>query len=241
MTLGEALKKIRERKFKLTQEAFAKEFGVTRPLIAGIEGGARTSRATLEIIARKLDEDSKKLLLDTPEAQKILGRTETVSQELQEDETEDMISLLKKLRRTDDADLSGTWNAMWLTTIKGNENRNREIIHFQRRWNGSWQLTNETISQDNPDGGYLWIAKLELFDGNHLLGYYCARDRTVRAKGTLCMELQTNGREILGIWDGLNFDTMWASGLVVMTRSTSTLDPADSLDNFIRTKPKMPY
>jgi transcriptional regulator with XRE-family HTH domain len=148
MRLGEALKGIREKKFKLTQDSFAKEFGLSRSLVVGIERGATTSSATLEKILKKLDEDSKKLLMDTPEAQKILGLNETEPKEPRVDETEDMIGILKKLRRTDDADLSGTWNAMWLTTARGSENRNREIIHFQQRWNGSWQLTNEAISQE---------------------------------------------------------------------------------------------
>jgi hypothetical protein len=43
---------------------------------------------------------------------------------------------------------------MWLTTVNGVENRNREVINVRRRWNATWQLSNEAISAENPDGGY---------------------------------------------------------------------------------------
>jgi hypothetical protein len=131
---------------------------------------------------------------------------------------------------------------MWLTTTNGKENRNREVVHARRRFNGSWEFSNEAVSEDNPEGGYLWIAKLELFDNTHILGYYCARDRSVLAKGTLCLALQPNGREIVGVWDGLNFDTMWATGAVALCRANEkAYDPEVALDRFIRTRPKMPY
>ena len=145
-------------------------------------------------------------------------------------------------RRSKEADLSGKWNAIWLTTADRQVNRNREMIQVRRRWNGSWEFWNTEVSEDNPQGGFLWIARVELFDNRHILGYYCAVERNVLAKGTLCVELQTSGREIVGVWDGVNFDTPWANGAVAMCRATSRQsDPEVALDRFLKERPKMPY
>lgn len=239
LTLREAIKKGRKN-LGVKQESLGDLVGCSRSLIASLEGGTLPQKETLRKIAQEFKEPDRLALLATAEARAILdGDARDLGGP--EDDQEDMITNFMKLRRSGDVDLAGTWNAMWLTTANELENRNREVIKVCKRWNGTWQLSNEAISKDNPDGGYLWIARMELFDNKHLLGYYCARDRAVLAKGTLCLELQPNGREIVGVWDGLNFDTMWATGLVALTRSTGSHDPAVVLDRFIRNRPKMPY
>ena len=61
-------------------------------------------------------------------------------------------------------------------------------------------------------------------------------------RGSLCLELQTNGREIVGVWDGMNFDMPWANGAVAMCRATARQsDPEVALDRFLHERPKMPY
>lgn len=42
------------------------------------------------------------------------------------------------------------WNAIWLTTVNGQENRNREVVHVRKRWNGTWEFWNQEISEDKP-------------------------------------------------------------------------------------------
>lgn len=239
LTLREAIKRGRKN-LGFNQESLGGLVGCSRSLIASLERGTLPQKETLSKIAQGFKEPDRLALLATAEARAILGGDD---RDLggPEETAEDMITNFMKLRRSGDVDLSGTWNAMWLTTANELENRNREVINVRKRWNGTWQLSNEAISDDNPDGGYLWIARMELFDNKHLLGYYCARERAVLAKGTLCLELQPNGREIVGVWDGLNFDTMWATGLVALTRSTGSQDPGVVLDRFIRNRPKMPY
>lgn len=240
LSFREVIKEAREVR-GLTQHDFGKMVGCSRSLIAQMEGGTRPTRATLRRIADVLVGEERNLLLATVEAREILEDREGGGSGNASYDPDDMISSFMKLRRSAEVDLSGTWNAMWLTTANEVENRNREVIVVRRRWNGTWQLSNEAISEENPEGGYLWIARMELFDNKHLLGYYCARERAVLAKGTLCLELQPNGREIVGVWDGLNFDTMWATGLVALTKSGGNREPGPLLEKFMRSRPKMPY
>lgn len=221
-----------------TQEALGAKAGCSRSSIASFEGGTVPPEPVLRRLLGVLSERGQALVLESDEAREILhlGAADT------EPGGADMVRDLMHLRRSKEVDISGQWNAMWLTTTNRQENRNRETIVARRRWNGSWELANESISDDNPDGGYLWIARLELFDNKHLLGYYCAKERSVLAKGTLCLELQANGREILGVWDGLNFDTMWASGAVALCRMGERgSDPEPALNRFNQSRPKMPY
>jgi transcriptional regulator with XRE-family HTH domain len=241
LSLSQAIKAVRKR-LKWTQENLGKQAGCSRSLVASFESGTRPTEAVLQRLVDSLPEHERPALLNTVEAREVLGSQASGAGDLTGQSEEDMINIFMSLRRSADVDLSGAWNAMWLTTINGKENRNREIVHARRRFNGSWEFANEAVSEDNPEGGYLWIAKLELFDNTHILGYYCARDRSVLAKGTLCLALQPNGREIVGVWDGLNFDTMWATGAVALCRaSEKAYDPEVALDRFIRTRPKMPY
>ena len=227
-----------------TQEDLASRAAFSRSHIASIEGGTVPNARALERILSAFPDRIIELLKDNSQIHSILSPAEDVAERglLANGETEDMIRKIMNLRRSRQVDISGMWQAIWLTTIHGEENRNREIVHVQQRWNGSWQFANEEISEDNPEGGYLWIARLELFDNQHILGYYIARDPTISTKGTLCLELQPNGREILGVWDGRNFDTMWAAGMVAMCRiDGNTRDPNQVLDAFMRSRPKMPF
>lgn len=238
-SLREALKRARKKQ-KWTQENLAAIVSYSRSQIANIETGSRPTAEVLRRIIEAFPEEYRSGLLHTIEAREIIANGE-IDAGTGPETPEDMVKTFITFRRTD-IDLSGQWNAMWLTTVDRMENRNRETVNVRKRWNGSWEFSNEAISADNPDGGYLWVARLELFDNKHILGYYCARDRAVLAKGTLCLELQSNGREILGVWDGLNFDQMWATGMVAMCKaSQGKSDPGAALDRFISSRPKMPY
>ncbi len=237
--LSVVLKAIRK-KLKWTQESLAQSAGYSRSEIASIESGSRPSLNALQRIIQAVPENYRPAIQNTSEARSILqGAAETA--ETQHDDSEDMVLKFMSVRRSN-VDLSGDWNAMWLTTAEKKVNRNREVVHVRKRWNGSWEFRNAEVSAENPQGGYLWVARVELFDNRHILGYYCAVDANVSAKGTLCLELQTNGREIVGVWDGMNFDMPWASGAVAMCRATAKQpDPEVALDRFLQERPKMPY
>lgn len=239
-SLRKVIKEARKKK-PWTQEDLARELKCSRSLIAAIEGGQHPTALMLTKLLAVFDETEASIIKATPEARKIIADDPG----LREEDTqfnEDMVQRFMFPRRTGEIDLSGSWHAMWLTTSGGLENRNRETINIRRRWNGTWEFSNNEISEDNPNGGYLWAARMDLFDKRHILGHYCARDISVLAKGTLCLEVQPNGREILGVWNGLNFDTMWAHGLVAMCRAGSrSTDPGIALDRFAASRPKMPY
>ena len=235
--LHEAIKEARKAE-NWTQEGLGDKVGCSRSSIASIERGNLPTEPVLRRLLQALSESGRALILETIEAREILHLGADDPNAV----AEDLVGAIMHLRRSIDVDISGQWNAMWLTTTNGEENRNREIVVARRRWNNSWELANQAISDDNPDGGYLWVARLELFDNKHLLGYYCARERSVLAKGTLCLELQANGREILGVWDGLSFDTMWANGAVALCRPGERgADPEPALNRFTNSRPKMPY
>lgn len=243
--VGKIIKAART-KSGLTQESLANLVGCSRSQVAQWENGSLPTAAKLmQVIAAFSDEISRDLH-QNPRVKQVLA-TQHQKEHFDEDlladgETEDVIKKLIALRRSERVDITGEWDAVWLTTVGGKENRNTEKITVHRRWNGSWQFQNEAVSKENPDGGYLWVGKLELFDNRHLLGFYVARDATITAKGSLCLELQTNGREIVGVWDGLNFDTMWATGLVAMCRpGQASQRPEEVLGRFIEKRPKMPY
>lgn len=243
-SFADALKSARKAAGYSSQDALASTVGCSRSLIAAYERGQAPTKGQLIRILEALPEDEAGKIRSLEECREILAEENTKPKSgwLADGETEDVIELLMSRRRSKEADITGVWNAMWRTTTRGEENRNREIVDIGKRWNGSWQFANRAVSEDNPDGGYLWIARMELFDNQHLLGHYCARTPATLAKGVMCLQLQTNGREILGVWDGLSFDTMWASGMVALSRQEEgARDPADLLDDFIKQRPQMPY
>lgn len=239
-TFAIALQNIRKR-LKLTQESFGEKIGVSRGVVANAELGLKPSRPFLQQLLKGVSEPQATKLRNLAESQFGIKIADGDADESEQPD-DDMIAQFMSLRISHDVDLSGKWHAMWLTTVNDKPNRNREVITVRKRLGGGWQFSNDTISEENPDGGYLWVAKLELFDNRHLLGYYCARDRNVLAKGTLCLELQANGREIFGVWDGLSFDTMWAQGTVALCRTGDrNSDAGEALDRFMQARPKMPY
>lgn len=236
---GSQLQRARK-ELKLNQDNVAKEAGVSRSVIANLESGFKEE--TLNKIKSVFPEEVRQRHFKPVTDNRSQSSEDEKQSTLYDGETEDMILTLASLRRSETINLTGQWEAVWLTVVDKRANRNHEIVNVKKRLNGSWQFSNEVISQDNPDGGYLWIGRMELFDNNHLLGYYVAKDPSIRAKGTLCLEIQASGKEILGTWEGLNFDTMWANGLVAMClKGESRKSPEELLERFKNEKPRMPY
>jgi hypothetical protein len=115
-------------------------------------------------------------------------------------------------------DLAGRWFNVNESTIKG-----------QRVVNGSWVtvrqvrnrlfLQNETKSPENPDGGYLWRGELRIWDNQHLLGWYVAREPNVLSKGTFYYVLHATGTEMTGRWVGRSYDEGLISGNCCLART----------------------
>jgi transcriptional regulator with XRE-family HTH domain len=235
-SIAQAMRRIRKR-LGLTQENVAEAAKYSRSRIASIESGMPPSSQVLRRIVDAFGESGAAELKGNPKVAAILDSAETqeTGGPIKEDPDDDMLTALIFKRRSTHVDLSGRWNAVWQTTVEGEENRNREEIEVQRRLGGSWQFRNKSVSEDNPKGGYLWVARMDLFDNRQLLGYYLPCEPSVIAKGTLFLELQPNGREIIGVWSGLNFDRMWASGRVAMCRDVANArDPSVVLGQFIK-------
>ncbi|MEL6886627.1 MAG: helix-turn-helix transcriptional regulator [Pseudomonadota bacterium] len=186
-SFASALKSARKR-LDMTQETLGIESGCSRSSIAQYERGVVPTKGALNRILDVVPDDVAREIRALEECRKVLAdeNIEPRSGLLADGENEDVIELLMSKRRSMEADISGVWNAMWRASTKGEENRNREVVDIRKRWNGSWQFANRAVSDDNPDGGYLWIGRMELFDNQHLLGHYCARNSSTLAKGVMC-------------------------------------------------------
>lgn len=124
---------------------------------------------------------------------------------------EKRITVSKKER----IDLSGTWYAVWQTTVEGKENINTELLQIKQKGN---KVTMENIekSPENKLGGYLWRGECKLYDNEHLLGHYLPRGSNVISKGSMYFSLNRVGNSMVGKWVGCNYDYefTWGYGVI---------------------------
>jgi hypothetical protein len=132
-------------------------------------------------------------------------------------------------------DLAGRWFNVNESTIKG-----------KRVVNGSWVivrqvrnrlfLQNETKSPENPDGGFLWRGELRIWDNQHLLGWYVAREPNVLSKGTFYYVLHATGAEMTGRWVGRSYDEGLVSGNCCLARTENRA--REIADGFVASQSK---
>lgn len=115
-------------------------------------------------------------------------------------------------------DVTGEWHAIWETTAHHKVNINHEVVDFSQE-GANITLKNREASPDNIDGGYLWEARLTLHDNRHMVGAYWSVDRSVNARGTLYLVVNTTGRFVTGVWAGCNIDRDLACGRVAFGKS----------------------
>jgi transcriptional regulator with XRE-family HTH domain len=119
--------------------------------------------------------------------------------------------------------LEGTWFALWETTADGDRNFNRENLSADWAKGDALRIGNEMASEDNPKGGYVWIATLHLHDNCYLMGTYVPLDPEIQSRGTMFGVVHRSGRSIKGIWAGCNYDSELSSGHFVFSRSAGDL------------------
>lgn len=115
-------------------------------------------------------------------------------------------------------ELGGDWYAMWESTIEGKTVMNGEPVEARQKRNIVY-LRNTVRSDENPDGGFLWTGELRVWDNQHLLGWYVARESNVLSKGTFYYVLHPNGQHMSGRWVGRSYDGDMISGCCVLARS----------------------
>lgn len=123
------------------------------------------------------------------------------------------------LRKKDKTNLSGTWYAVWQTTVEGKENINTEVLKIKQRGN---RIIMDIIEKnpDNKLGGYLWRGELRIYDNEHIIGYYLPREKNVISKGSMYFLLNRVGEFMVGKWVGCNYDydCTWGFGVIAKDR-----------------------
>ena len=122
----------------------------------------------------------------------------------------------------DKIDLSGTWYAVWQTTVEGKENINSELLDIAHK-RGKLTIENKEKSPENKLGGYLWRAQCGIYDNAHIIGCYVSRERNVVSKGSLYFSLNRSGNFMLGKWVGCNYDyeLTWGNGVIAKDKQVA--------------------
>jgi hypothetical protein len=131
-------------------------------------------------------------------------------------------TIAARLRRSPKGGLSltGTWNAIWQTTVHDAVNVNSEVLNIEQKGT-KLVIRNLARSEENRDGGYLWSASAELTDNRYICGAYCSLETNVNARGTLYLVISNTGQFMVGRWVGCNIDQELNTGLVVIARERS--------------------
>jgi len=225
---GRLLRDVRER-IGWTQQDVAGELGYSRPVITNAERGHEISGLLIDAYRAHFPDHVD--LLDQVEPTATRKRVEPLAGSALDE--------MFRRRSSKTTDLNGEWFALWEATVDGREVLNMEKLDFKMMRDGSLLVQNVEVSNENPDGGYLWIAHARLFDNQYLIGTYIPREVNVRSKGCLYLVLHQSGRFIEGQWIGCSYDGDWSRGLVVMARSDDRLH--DLLQQHRKQIPTMPY
>ena len=127
-----------------------------------------------------------------------------------------------RVRRKDEIDLSGIWHAVWQTTSKGKEVLSSEVLKVKQRGE-KIIMENLERSQEHKPGGYLWHGEAKIFDNEHIVGSYRAREKNVISKGSFYFLLGHLGDIMKGKWSGCNFDYdfTWGFGVIAKEKDTA--------------------
>jgi hypothetical protein len=124
-----------------------------------------------------------------------------------------------RVRKKEKIDLSGTWYAVWQTTVEGKENINTEVLQIKQKGD---KIIMENIekSPENKLGGYKWKGVCKIYDNEHILGYYLPREPNVISKGVMYFLLNRVGNFMIGKWVGCNYDYefTWGYGVIAKDR-----------------------
>jgi len=121
------------------------------------------------------------------------------------------------VRKEEKIDISGTWYAVWQTTVEGKENINTELLRIKQKGN-KIIIDNVEKSPENKLGGYLWRGECKIYDNEHILGSYTPRERNVISKGSLYFLLNRVGNFMVGKWVGCNYDYEFTWGFGVIAK-----------------------
>lgn len=232
MSSGDVLRAIRA-ELGLKQDELAERLDYHRSVVSNAEAGREISAAYLQRFGEHFPEVKPRLAGVRPTAAR--PRVSERQEPLGAVALSDMF-----FRRSDrTTELDGEWFALWETTAEHHEVLNSEKIIFKMKRDGSLLIQNIAISDENPEGGYLWIAQGRVFDNQYILGTYIPREPNVRSKGCLYLVIHPSGRFITGQWVGCNYDGDWARGLVVISRAEDRLH--ELMDSHRQQLPSIPY
>jgi hypothetical protein len=115
-------------------------------------------------------------------------------------------------------ELAGDWWAAWQSSRDRNEVLAVQPVQF---WQQGDEIRMKALRRGRPidQGGYLWRGEMRLWDNEILMGWYAAKDGSVRSKGTVYFVVNPQGRRMTGRWVGLSWDGNTVTGLAAMTRT----------------------
>lgn len=206
-TFADALRKV-WKDSGLRQEEFAKRLAYSRPTVANIVRGIHLP--PLEFL--NTVEDA------FPGSREVLEPLLQKERQGREREKERrMLTRRAPMWDAEGIDLSGTWYAVWETTVEGEQNINTEVLRVEQAGNHVI-LQNEAVSPANPLGGCLWRGDCTLHDNAFLMGSYTAIDSNDRQRGVMFFNIHRSGQFMIGRWVGCTYDTDLYDGLTVLAR-----------------------
>jgi DNA-binding XRE family transcriptional regulator len=121
--------------------------------------------------------------------------------------------------------LSGRWWAAWQTYRDGAEKIAIQEAEIKQEGD---RLQVSTISRglSPEEGGYHWSGELRLWDNEILMGWYAAKEGSVRSKGTMYFVLHPHGVHMSGRWVGLGYDERIMTGWATMGQTQEEAEKA---------------
>jgi len=142
----------------------------------------------------------------------------------------------KELRDNNSIDVTASdWYAAWQTSVDNKILLNTERLSMKQKGNVV-KLRNLERSPENPEGGYLWEAKMNFYHGKFLMGWYFPlSEENNTSKGIMFMTYHSASKTFYGMWVGCAYDGDLACGFVTVTKDRKK--SRDKLEKIISLHP----
>jgi hypothetical protein len=142
----------------------------------------------------------------------------------------------KELKDNNRIDVSGEdWHAAWQASVNNEVIINTEKISMVQKGQ-TVRVYNQEKSPENPEGGYLWEAQMQFFQGKSLMGWYLPKKtENITSKGIMFVAYHSARRTFYGKWVGASYDGDLANGFVVISKQRDK--SLEELNHILRLHP----
>lgn len=132
------------------------------------------------------------------------------------------VSQKKEIADNNNINISGNdWFAAWQTSVDDKQIINTESLTIVQRGK-EVIINNNERSPENPIGGYLWKAKMHMYQGRSLMGWYFPlKSENNTSKGIMYMTYFSQRKEFYGKWIGSGYDGDLEVGFLVFCKDRS--------------------